>query len=99
MIDDELKCSGYLLDPHTAVAMVAARKLPQTDAPMVVLSTAHPAKFPAAVEAASGVHPALPPWLGDLFERTETYERLPADLAAIEQYVLKYSRAAGAKRA
>src|SRR5207253_218782 len=61
------KEAGYLIDPHTAVAVAVAEKENRDRAvPMVVLSTAHPAKFPAAVEAASGINPALPDWLGDL---------------------------------
>ena len=64
-----------LIDPHTAVGLAAAREA-RADArvPMVVLSTAHPAKFPDAVEAATGVRPPLPPHLADLFEREERYE-------------------------
>ena len=54
--------------------------------PMVVLSTAHPAKFPDAVEAACGVRPALPDWLADLGERPERVSVLPADQAAVETF-------------
>ncbi len=95
MIRQHWEQAAYLLDPHTGVACVAAQKYAQhahTHAPMVVLSTAHPAKFPAAVEAACGVHPHLPAALADLFERTERYERLPADLTEIERYVLAHAR-------
>ena len=61
---------------------------------MVVLSTAHPAKFPAAVEAACGVRPALPDWLGDLGARPERVTVLPADQGAVEKFILAASRAA-----
>ena len=61
---------------------------------MVVLSTAHPAKFPDAVEAACGVRPALPEWLSDLDERPERVTVLPVDQAAVERFILATSRAA-----
>ena len=70
-IADTLKETGELLDPHTAVGYAVARKMPASTTPMVTLATAHPAKFPSAVEAASGIHPALPAWLGDLMTREE----------------------------
>ena len=54
---------------------------------MVALATAHPAKFPDAVERATGVRPPLPPQLADLFERPERLDALPNDLAAIEDYI------------
>ena len=72
--------AGYLLDPHTAVGVAAAAKGRRDLAvPMVVLGTAHPAKFPAAVEAASGVRPVLPPHLADLLDRPERFTALPND--------------------
>ena len=61
---------------------------------MVVLATAHPAKFPDAVEAACGVRPPLPDWLADLPERPERVTALPADQAAVERFILAASRAA-----
>jgi threonine synthase len=64
--------------------------------PMVVLSTAHPAKFPDAVAAACGTRPALPDWLADLPRRTERVTVLPTDQAAVERYVMSASRAARA---
>ncbi|WP_281023051.1 threonine synthase [Rhodoplanes roseus] len=89
--------AGYLLDPHTAVAMAVAEKEPRDPSiPMVVLSTAHPAKFPDAVEAACGIRPALPDWLADLGGRLETSTMLPADLAAVATYIRTHSRAASA---
>jgi threonine synthase len=89
------KEAGYLLDPHTAVALAVAEKEHRAgDAPMVVLSTAHPAKFPDAVEAACGVKPGLPDWLGDLNTRPERVTVLPADQMAVERFILAASRAA-----
>jgi threonine synthase len=90
-----LEEAGYLLDPHTAVGVVAARKVAADPAvPTVVLSTAHPAKFPDAVEAASGVRPALPAWLGDLMTLEERIAHLPNAQEAVEAYVLEKTRAA-----
>ena len=80
--------TGMLIDPHTAVGLAAAREA-RTDpsVPMVVLATAHPAKFPDAVEAATGVHPALPTHLADLFERPERYEIVANDYATIRSTI------------
>ncbi|WP_413988929.1 threonine synthase [Labrys okinawensis] len=87
--------SGYLLDPHTAVGVVAAWKSePDRSVPMVVLGTAHPAKFPAAVKAACGIEPKLPDFLADLHERPERFTVLPNDQGAIEAFVRQHSRAA-----
>ena len=87
--------AGYCADPHTAVALAVAEKEPRDPSvPMVVLSTAHPAKFPDAVAAACGITPALPDWLGDLPSRKERVSVLPADQAAVEKFVLSASRAA-----
>lgn len=80
--------TGYLLDPHTAVGVHAARTCRRVpDAPMVTLATAHPAKFPDAVTQASGVHPALPPHLADIFDRPERLRVLPNDAAAIQSLI------------
>jgi threonine synthase len=86
--------SGYLLDPHTATALHVQRRIKAGDAPGVVLATAHPAKFPDAVEAASGRRPALPAWLGDLMTRRERFDRLPNDLKMVEDFIGKRTRAA-----
>ena len=88
-----LASSGYLLDPHTAIAVkVAAEHHP--DSPMVVLGTAHPAKFPAAVDAACGVMPALPAWLAGLMEAPEKFTVLPSDLKMVEDHLSRHARAA-----
>jgi threonine synthase len=87
--------AGYLIDPHTAVALAVAEKENRDrSVPMVVLSTAHPAKFPAAVEAACGIRPELPDWLGDLDTRAERITVQPADQGAVERFILAASRAA-----
>lgn len=79
---------GLLVDPHTAVAVHVARKLRgERRNPVVILATAHPAKFPDAVERATGVRPALPGRLADLFKREERYQVLPNDLAAVEAFI------------
>ena len=80
--------TGELLDPHTAVGYLAARMLGRESEPMVTLATAHPAKFPDAVEQASGIRPALPARLGDLMSRKEAFQVLPNDVAAIQQFIL-----------
>jgi threonine synthase len=87
--------AGYLLDPHTAIGVDAARHGLKADSstPMVVLGTAHPAKFPAAVKAASGVHPALPAHLGDLMERKELFTRLPNAQGEVERFIRSQARA------
>jgi threonine synthase len=87
--------TGNFVDPHTAVGIAVAEKEPRDPAvPMVVLSTAHAAKFPDAVEAATGVRPALPDWLSDINHRPERVTVLPADQSAVERFVLATSRAA-----
>jgi threonine synthase len=87
--------TGQLVDPHTAVAIAVAEKERRDPAvPMVVLSTAHPVKFPDAVAVACGVRPALPDWLSDLNQRPERITALPADQSAVERFVLATSRAA-----
>ncbi|PSH61307.1 threonine synthase [Phyllobacterium sophorae] len=93
-INDVLKQSGYLLDPHSAIGLKVAREKISPGAASVVLATAHPAKFPDAVKAASGIHPDLPLWLGDLLERKEQYTVLPNDLKNVEEYISRHSRAA-----
>ena len=91
------KEAGYLLDPHTAVAVHGARKAlaKAPHVPMVALGTAHPAKFGDAVFAASGVRPPLPAHLEGLMERKEHFTVLPNDQAAIENFVRQRARAAG----
>jgi threonine synthase len=87
--------AGYLLDPHTAVGVAAARHALKADpaTPQVVLGTAHPAKFPAAVKAASGITPVLPAHLGDLMERKEHFTVLGNEPAEIERFIRANARA------
>jgi threonine synthase len=80
--------TGRLIDPHTAVALHAAYSLgPDTNKPQVVVSTAHPAKFPDAVRDATGVIPALPPRLADLYEGVERYTVLGSDKALVRSHI------------
>lgn len=82
------EATGTVLDPHTAVGVAAARAARRRDdVPMICLSTAHPAKFPDAVEQAIGLRPELPEHLADLFDRTERFDTLPGDLAALQAHV------------
>ena len=87
--------AGDLVDPHTAVALaVADRDRPDSKVPNIVLSTAHAAKFPDAVEAACGVRPELPPWLEGLMTRPERVEVMKNDKAEVARFVHSVSRAA-----
>jgi threonine synthase len=83
--------TGMQIDPHTATATAAAYRL-AGDHPVVTLATAHPAKFPDAVARATGVTPALPPHLADLYDRPERTQTLPNELAAVQQFVRSVSR-------
>jgi threonine synthase len=79
---------GQLLDPHTAIGLAAARRVEaDVPGPIVTLATAHPAKFPDAVERASGNRPGLPRRVAHLFDRKERFDRLPADAAALKAYI------------
>jgi threonine synthase len=87
--------TGDLIDPHTAVAIaVADRDTTEMHVPDIVLSTAHPAKFPDAVEAACGVRPALPVYLEGLMTKPEHITVMKNDQSDIERFVLSISRAA-----
>ena len=85
--------TGMVIDPHTAVGVGAARRLRRPGETVVTLSTAHPAKFPAAVEQATGIRPELPAHLADLFDRDEVVTQLPNDLATVEDFVDSVRRA------
>ncbi len=91
-----LREADEFVDPHTAVGIAVAEKEEARDpaTPMVVLSTAHAAKFPHAVESACGLRPLLPEWLGDLEERAERMTPMPVDQSQVEKFVLAASRAA-----
>ena len=78
--------TGEILCPHSAVGVKVAEEHLGT-IPMITLATAHPAKFPDAVESAMGQRPALPPRMADLFGRPERVTRAPDDLAALEALI------------
>lgn len=84
---------GRLVDPHTAVALAAERRAPGGGGPWIVLSTAHPAKFPEAVMAATGVCPEAPPSARGLAGRPEHFDRLAADSALVRDYVRAFAAA------
>ncbi|MDF1619297.1 threonine synthase [Pseudothioclava nitratireducens] len=92
-ITEELARSGELLCPHSAVGVRVGHAHVSGATPMVTLATAHPAKFPDAVEAATGIRPPLPPRMADLFERSERVTRVPNDLAALEALITERRRA------
>lgn len=82
--------SGYLLDPHSACAVAAARRVMGTQSRQVTqiaLATAHPAKFPDALEAITGERPALPARLASIFSQPERVTTLPNDLGAVQRFV------------
>ena len=83
--------TGLTIDPHTATGVAAARRL-GSDAPIVTLATAHPAKFPDAVRQATGVEPELPAHLTDLFELEERTVALPNDVGAVQSFVRSVTR-------
>lgn len=86
--------TAQLIDPHTAIGLAAARRAGlAADVPVVTLATAHPAKFRDAVERATGSRPHVPNRLGDLFERQERYDVLPAEFGAITGYIAERARA------
>lgn len=77
-----------ILDPHTAIGLAAAQRIAlPPHVPIVTLATAHPAKFDDAVERATGIRPTLPARVGDLFDREERYDVLPATFEAVTGYV------------
>lgn len=88
------RASQVMLDPHSAVGVAAARahRAIAGKAPIVSLATAHPAKFPDAIERAIGVRPKLPPRLADLLERPERLLSLPNSVAAVEDYIRSHAR-------
>ncbi|MFD1745586.1 threonine synthase [Rhizobium helianthi] len=92
-IREILATTGYLLDPHTATGIFVAQKNSKPNSPMVTLATAHPAKFPAAVESACGIFPGLPSWLGDLMSREERFDLLEPELKAVENFISQHARA------
>jgi threonine synthase len=86
-IRETYEANGILVDPHTAVGLGAARQVSAAGSRRIVLATAHPAKFPDAVEQATGVRPELPAHLTDLFDREERFEALVNDLAVVQGFI------------
>lgn len=85
--------TGELLDPHSAVGYAVARQQEASSSPMVTLATAHPAKFPDAVEKASGVRPGLPPRLSGLLSARERFTVLPNDVGRVRDFILAQQQA------
>ena len=87
---DVLRQTGEMIDPHTAVGVAGARAVSLGaggGVPVAILSTAHAAKFPEAVAAATGATPACPPSVGERMRQTERFDRLPADIDAVKAYL------------
>jgi threonine synthase len=86
--------SGYIMETHTACAEIACNRIgSETTTPRVILATAHPAKFPDAMEEITGERPGLPPRLANLLSDPERTTLLPNDLAAVERFVEENARA------
>ncbi|HXP74308.1 MAG TPA: threonine synthase [Stellaceae bacterium] len=87
------RTTGELLDPHSAIAVAAARRARRDKtAPIVALASAHPAKFPDAVERATGIRPPLPPRMADLYDRPEHTHTLPNELSAVQSFIAARAR-------
>jgi threonine synthase len=86
--------TGQLVDPHTAVGLAAAARIGPAvrTTPLVTLATAHPAKFPEAVKAATGVTPPQPHNVSSLAGKTERFETVAADVAAAMDFVRKFAK-------
>ena len=80
--------TGEILCPHSAIGVAVARQHVEPGVPMVTLATAHPAKFPDAVEAAIGIRPALPPHMETLFDLPERVTRVENDVQALKSLIL-----------
>jgi threonine synthase len=80
--------TGMMIDPHSAIGVAAGRACRgDASVPMIALGTAHPSKFPEAVERATGVRPELPAHLADIYDRPEYCQTLPNDLATVMRYI------------
>ncbi len=90
-ISQTLNASSYLLDPHTAIGVKAAKNH-KNDSPMVVLGTAHPAKFPDSVEKAVGTRPEMPPRAQGLMEREQRFTMVSNTASEIEKFIAEHSR-------
>jgi len=85
--------SGLLVDPHTAVGLTVAGRFAKPGVPMITLATAHPAKFPAAVLAATGHDAVLPDGLNDLMSRPESFSVVANNQIAVESFIAGHARA------
>ena len=87
--------TGFVVDPHTATAIAAANKLKDENgkfpSPTVCLATAHPAKFPLAVQKAIGIKPEIPDKIADLMDREERIINLPNDLIKLKDFIRAHS--------
>jgi threonine synthase len=100
-IGDTYRRTGRLIDPHTAIAVAAARAgLARQDStsPIVALATAHPAKFPDAVERATGIRPPVPASLAEIIDKPERITVLPNDAGAVARYLRAHARRARPNR-
>ncbi len=93
LIKECYEATGYVLDPHTAVGLKGAKEIAKNnDGNVVLLATAHPAKFPDAVKKAIGIHSELPDHLSDLMEREEFMSEQDNDLATVQEFVKTNTR-------
>jgi threonine synthase len=83
--------TSYLADPHSAVGIAAARAAAPVGLPVIVAATAHPAKFPDAMERAVGFRPGLPEHLKDLYTREERYSSAANDLTEIQLLIRRFA--------
>ncbi len=88
LISSHFKATGAFLDPHTAVGLAAGRTCRSDEAsPLIILATAHPAKFPTAVKTATNVQPNLPKHMSALFERNERINVQENNLGKIKDFI------------
>ena len=96
-IRETLAATGFLADPHTAVGLAVGRRFHQADEPMITLASAHPAKFPEAVKAATGVEPRLPPAVAGILDKAERFATYANDGKAIEDHIVAHAGAIAEK--
>ncbi len=89
---DTYAATGFLPDPHTAVGLAVGRQFLNAGHPMIALATAHPAKFPAAVKAATGIQPETPARLAGVLGKPERFTTLANDRRAVEEYIMAHAR-------
>lgn len=87
IMQDLFSHTGYICDPHTAVGASAGQAVHGRNGPLVILATAHPAKFPKAVQAAIGREASLPSRLAGLFDKEERFDVIANDLDHIQNYI------------